>query len=322
MKVIKNNQVVNEVNFDLEKDIQKTIEDNLENIFGYELIKHEFTINNRRIDTLAYDRENKAFIIIEYKKIKSKSVVDQGHAYLALLSKNKAAFVLAYIEAMNEKKLEKDFDWTQTLIVFIAPKYMDYSKEATSLRGLPFQLWKVYKFEGDIVVLNQIIVEKAPDFITDFTRYKPTIVSKPKEDEIEIHSYDLNYHLKMGSDEIKEMYAKFEAEIQLFDNRIETKFNKQYIAFKISNRNFCSFHIQKKEIVCYLNIPFDTLSKFDPKHKAVQFGKTEGKNLCRFKITSQLSQHYAMLLIEASFNYNFGRKKKKIKYLLRNIQFD
>ncbi len=44
---------------------------------GLLFVKSEFTIKNKRIDTLAYDKQTKAFIIIEYKRDKNFIVVDQ-----------------------------------------------------------------------------------------------------------------------------------------------------------------------------------------------------------------------------------------------------
>jgi RecB family endonuclease NucS len=52
---------------------------------GLVLVKSEFTIKNKRIDTLAYDPQACAFIIIEYKRDKNISVVGQGFTYLRLM---------------------------------------------------------------------------------------------------------------------------------------------------------------------------------------------------------------------------------------------
>jgi len=46
---------VKEKPFKLEKDIQKVFEANLPAIMGLELVKSEFALKNKRIDTLAYD---------------------------------------------------------------------------------------------------------------------------------------------------------------------------------------------------------------------------------------------------------------------------
>ena len=77
--------LVKEKPFALEKEIQELFESNLQILLGLELVKSEFSIKNKRIDTLAYDKQNNAFIIIEYKRSKNISVVDQGYTYLSLM---------------------------------------------------------------------------------------------------------------------------------------------------------------------------------------------------------------------------------------------
>lgn len=66
---------IKEKPFKLEKETQQLFETNLPTIMGLELVKSEFSIKNKRIDSLAYDTQNNAFIIIEYKKDKNLSVV-------------------------------------------------------------------------------------------------------------------------------------------------------------------------------------------------------------------------------------------------------
>ena len=80
----------------LERQIQKITETNLQQIFGLDLVKSEFELHGLRIDTLAYNNESNAFVIIEYKKDRNFSVVDQGIAYLNLMLNNKADFILEY----------------------------------------------------------------------------------------------------------------------------------------------------------------------------------------------------------------------------------
>ncbi|HDR1211553.1 TPA: hypothetical protein QB286_000862, partial [Pasteurella multocida] len=65
----KNNLVnLKEVPFKLERDIQRLVENNLIQATGLLLVKSEFSVQNQRIDTLAFDTENNAFVIIEYKR--------------------------------------------------------------------------------------------------------------------------------------------------------------------------------------------------------------------------------------------------------------
>ncbi|WP_369794079.1 hypothetical protein [Salegentibacter sp. Hel_I_6] len=56
--------------FKLEREIQNLFESNLTQVMGLHLVKSEFAIKDKRIDTLAFDPESKAFIIIGYKRNK------------------------------------------------------------------------------------------------------------------------------------------------------------------------------------------------------------------------------------------------------------
>jgi len=80
---------ITEKNFSLEKDIQKLVEKNIDPILGLKFIVSEYTLNNLRIDSLGFDTETNSFVIIEYKKDRNFSVIDQGYAYLSLLLNNK-----------------------------------------------------------------------------------------------------------------------------------------------------------------------------------------------------------------------------------------
>ena len=84
---------VNSTPFKLEKDIQNLVEKNCESIFNCTFIETELTIGKYRLDSLCFDEENNSFVIIEYKKGKSYSVIDQGYTYLQLLLNNKSIIV-------------------------------------------------------------------------------------------------------------------------------------------------------------------------------------------------------------------------------------
>lgn len=80
--------------FKLERNIQELVEKNLDTIFGYLFISSELKIQKYRLDTLCFDEETNSFVIIEYKKGSSYSVIDQGYTYLQLLLNNKLLFFM------------------------------------------------------------------------------------------------------------------------------------------------------------------------------------------------------------------------------------
>ena len=79
--------------FPLERDIQNLIEKNTLELFNVEFVESELTVGKYRIDTLCYDEVNNSFVIVEYKKGDSYSVIDQGYTYLQLLLNNKSDFL-------------------------------------------------------------------------------------------------------------------------------------------------------------------------------------------------------------------------------------
>jgi len=109
---------VDNVDFKLEKDIQDLCESNINTLFGLNIITSEFTLSNLRMDTFAYDSVAKSFVIMEYKKDRNFSVIDQGYAYLSSVLNNKADCILAYNETHKTPLKRDSIDWTQTRIIF------------------------------------------------------------------------------------------------------------------------------------------------------------------------------------------------------------
>jgi RecB family endonuclease NucS len=94
---------ISEIPFELERNIRYLVEHNIKTIFNIDFVTSEFELNGLRIDSLGFDNDSKSFTIIEYKKDKNFSVIDQGYAYLSLLLINKAEFILKYNEGKRKR---------------------------------------------------------------------------------------------------------------------------------------------------------------------------------------------------------------------------
>jgi hypothetical protein len=162
--------IVKESPFKLEKDMQKLVEANLSHLLHLQFIRSEFTINNFRIDTLAFDKENKLFIIIEFKKDKNFSVIDQGYAYLSLMLNNKADFILEFNETQQETLKRNDVEWSQSKVVFVSPSFTNYQREAINFKDLPIELWEIKKYENNTILFDQIQKTKATESIKTISR--------------------------------------------------------------------------------------------------------------------------------------------------------
>src|SRR5690606_21858704 len=118
--------------FKLEKEMHKLFEANLGILTGLRLVKSEFAIKGQRFDTLAYDVDSKSFVIIEFKRERNFSVVDQGVSYLNLMLENKAEFIVEYNESQQQNLKRSDVDWSQSKVIFVSPSFTDFQKQASN----------------------------------------------------------------------------------------------------------------------------------------------------------------------------------------------
>ncbi len=248
---------IKEFPFKLEKEIQNLTEQNLATIFGIDFVCSEFSLGNFRIDTLAFDKGSSSFIIIEYKRDKNFSVIDQGYAYLALMLNNKADFILEYNENNKNTLKRDDVDWSQSRVIFISPGFTTYQKEAINFKDLPIELWEVKRYDNKTINYNQIQTSGSQESIKTISRQDETIQKVSRE----IIVYTEQDHLDDISEEIKELYEKFKNAILNLDN-IEVKPKKLYIAF-VSGSNIADIRIQKSSLKIWINLQHGQLD--DPK---------------------------------------------------------
>lgn len=281
--------------FKLEKDIQTSIEKNLESTMGLVFIATEFTIKNKRIDTLAYDPESKSFVIIEYKRDKNASVVDQGFTYLHLMLNNKADFILEYNETQKTTLQRKDIDWTQTKIIFVAPNFTDNQREATNSPYIAIELWEVQRYEGNIISITPIKKTSAASL-------KAVIKDKKLVKEIKIYTEE--GHLNGKTTEVVELYKTFKQAILNLSDHIETKPLKLYMAFKVGNVNVCDIAILKKGLKLWINKAKGTLD--DPQQvmrNVAQVGHW-GNGDYDVNIYSTKNLEYILSLIKQALPHN------------------
>ena len=125
---VKNNvlEPIDKKPFPLEQDIKILVENNLDILFGLQFVKSEFVIGDFRLDTLCYDEKSNSFVIIEYKKGTSYSVIDQGYSYLSVMLNKKAEFILEYNENKDKSLKRDEVDWSQSKVIFISPAFNNY----------------------------------------------------------------------------------------------------------------------------------------------------------------------------------------------------
>lgn len=287
---------IKEIPIKLERDLQTVTEANLDTVFGLDFVSTEFSLHQFRIDTLAFDKETNSFVIIEYKRDKSFSVIDQGYAYLALMLNNKADFILEYNETKKENLRREDVDWSQSRVLFLANSFTAYQQNAINFKDLPIELWEVKKYDNKTILYNRLKSEDAKESIKTVTKDK-TVETVSRE----LRTYSIDDHFRDGWEKTREFYDELDDRISKLDSRIVKTPRKNYIAFKIEGLkwNLCDLHIYKsKVVVALIRVDKKDLKDPDNKIQAVPWEKNSWGKHCTYTVTEMSDIDYALFLIK------------------------
>jgi predicted transport protein len=230
--------------FKVEKEIQDIVEKNTQEFFSLEFVRSEFSVGGFRIDTLCYNNETNSFVLIEYKRSNSYSVIDQGYSYLSLMLNNKPEFIIEYNERLNKNLRRDDIDWTQSRIIFISQSFSSYQKNSINFKNLPFELWEIKRFKNDTIVLNQQISNSKEGI--------DTLVSIDTNSEIDevnklIQVVDEEYHTSKLDVETKEKWEQLKERICELGG-VSVQIKKLYISFFGGSKNICFCNFRKNYI--------------------------------------------------------------------------
>jgi predicted transport protein len=243
---IKNNKVelVDLNPFKLEKDIQDVIEKNTESFFGLEFVRSEFPIGEFRIDTLCFDNETNSFVLIEYKKGSSYSVIDQGYSYLSLMLNNKSEFIIEYNERLNKTLKRDDVDWTQSRILFISQSFSSYQRNSVNFKNLPFELWEIKRFNNDTIVLNKHN-STSKESIDTLSNLESSNIIESVSKEIQV--VDEEFHTNKLDSETLEKWNDFKERILKLDS-VSIRVIKPYISFLGETKMICYVKFRKSHV--------------------------------------------------------------------------
>jgi len=247
---INNNKLeeINKESFNLEKDIQSLVENNLETLFNLEFISTEFTVGDFRVDTLSYDNENNNFVIIEYKKGSSYSVIDQGYSYMSVMLNNKSDFILEYIEKTGKSLKKSEVDFSQSRIIFISPSFNSYQKNSVNFKDVPFELWEIKRFSNNSISLNQHL-SSSNESIQKVEGNKNSVISNVGK---EVKVFEEKDHTSKSHDShiknwelLKEMFSELDG-VEIVPKRL-------YITLMYGNKTISYFTFRKDKIVMEFN---------------------------------------------------------------------
>lgn len=296
---------IKEKPFKLEKDLQKLTEENLEELFGLEFVSTEMPVAGLYIDTLAFNSKTQSFVIIEYKKERNISVIDQGFSYLSLMLNNKSDFILEYNEKKGKNLKRGDVDWSQARVSFISPIFTAHQQNAINFRDLPLELWQVSQYENDLVSYQRIKVDGSSESIRTLSKDKQiNAVAK------EVKSY--TEEDVIGRDKkVNQLYSGLKEKISLIDSSLYPNPTKSYIGFQMPDNWRVLFSARKswrnsaegKGLVISFNRsqPSD-YKDIGKKMEYIKYSKKHyNQHLSRMYVMNEEDLEYAYLLLKQAY---------------------
>jgi predicted transport protein len=306
-------EIIEPTPFKLEREIQDVIEKNTSIFFGLEFIRSEFSIGKYRIDTLCFDNVSNSFVVIEYKKGNSYSVIDQGYTYLQLLLNNKSDFILILSQHYNKVLRNEDIDWSQSKIMFISQSFNSFQKDSVNFKNLPFELWEIKRFSNDLVILNKhnSTSNESIDSLNSNNLETPNIIQTVNK---EVQVVDEEFHLNKLDEGTKLKWFELKEKLEELEN-IELEIKKPYISLNGENKKISYFNFRKNYISVDIlrgNInPDGSKSKKyftldDPKGISEE-GSWEWKsgvkgNYYKIKFNNSVNIDYIMFLIKQKYD--------------------
>ena len=303
---LKNNHLtpLDSVPFKLEKEIQNIIEGNTEELFGLKMVKSEFTVGDFRLDSLCFDEETKSFVIIEYKRDKSYSVIDQGYSYLSTMLNNKSDFVLEFNENLEDTLKRDQVDWSQSRIIFVSTSFSSYQKTSVNFKDVPFELWEISRFSNDTVSLNQMS-STSKESIKSVGKVKGTVIKNVSE---EIEVYDEDSNLNNVTNEVKDLYFELKERVSNWED-VGFRYKRNYISILNKNKVKIYLKVQKNQIKIHLIRRIDF--KGDVTSQKVKFNIKDPDNLFELKKSSHKEQYEYFLKNEKDLDYLVMLLKQK-----------
>jgi len=284
--------------FNLEKEIQVIVENNLKELFELQFVKSELTIKNFRLDTLGYDEENRSFVIIEYKRDRNYSVIDQGYTYLSLMLNNKSDFILEYNENCDKNLKRDDVDWSQSRVIFISPQFSEYQKHSINFKDVPFEIWEIKRYENGLIGFDQHKTT-SDESVSSISTIENTVMKNVSK---EVKVYTEEYHINMSKSRpewVKELYFNLKERIMNL-GEVEMKPNGNYISFRRKSP-FVDIVFYNSGIYTILNMKEGTLN--DPNKLMKMYGGKGhwGNGDYYITINKNTDLDYMMFLINQSY---------------------
>lgn len=227
--------------FSHEKELQSTLEKNLESILGVTFLETEYPIPNGRIDTIGLD-ETKTPVVIEYKKRQDYGAIVQGLFYVDWIRQNRRTF-----EMLVREKLGKDVkvDWSLSPRLIIIAQGFDI-KEISAINQIRANVeLKRYSYYGDMLSIEDIALPK---------RYSSEVVSSDAEDgeRGSVEPPSMENLLSRAGNKVRDTFLEVRETLLSMGDDIEEKPKSSMVAYYCGGKGLAWFELKRKTLTIHL----------------------------------------------------------------------
>lgn len=284
---------------DLEKNLQSLFEKNLEEILNIIFLAHGYATSfGGIIDTLGIDK-NGAPCIIEYKRNKNDSVINQGLSYLRWLLDHKEKLE----KLCRDKKIDIEIDWDSPRVICIAEKYNKFDLDTADILPINIELLRYQLYDENILFLELENHQKVK--ISTAGIIKKAKMQKSKDLQLQ-KVYSIDDHLAGINKATLDLFQNLREWILTLDQNIVEEAKAKYIAYKTST-NFVDVVVTQSGLKIFLNVKSEQLN--DPCKMARDLTKPKpvghwGNGDYEIKLTDANQLSAVFTLIKQSYDLN------------------
>jgi predicted transport protein len=240
----------------IEKTLQKLIERHLDVLLGVRFLASEYATGKAhggRIDTLGLD-ENRAPVIIEYKRSINENVINQGLYYLDWLMDHKAEFTLLVMRHLGASDSDA-IDWRFPRLLCIAADFTRYDQYAVQQINRNIELIRYRRYGNDLLLLEMVntVTEQPVEVSSKEGAGQSTGKSGQYKTTTEL--------LALADQEQRDRFDAIKTYLLSLGDDVQFNTLRFYFAFRrIKNFACVEVHPQARTILLYLKVDPDSIS--------------------------------------------------------------
>ncbi|TMJ16187.1 MAG: DUF91 domain-containing protein [Alphaproteobacteria bacterium] len=240
----------------LERSLQLLFEKNLDALLGVRFLASELVCEGGRMDTIGID-ENRSPVIIEYKRATNENVINQGLFYLNWLMGHRKDFEWLVLQRFGMEEAQK-VDWSGPRLICIAGDFTKYDEHAVRQMDRNIDLIRYRKFEGDLLLLEQLTATTARSTGSGPSTGNPTGAGAPAGAKAKYKTVTM--HIDAAPPVLRDRYEALASHLSSLGDDVTVKVTDFYVAFRrIKNFACVELRNQLGKILVFVKVDPDTV---------------------------------------------------------------